>query len=140
MAVKATFKPEIVLIGDSITHFWGGQPDGGKQGNRGTESWQALFGDRALNLGFGWDRTQNVLKRIELGELDGLDPKAVVIHIGTNNLAATAQFRGSTPEEIAEAISLLVDRVQGEYRRAGYPHVDLSAPARGHESPAGRHR
>ncbi len=113
MAIKDQLKPEIVLIGDSITHFWGGQPEDRKMGNRGTESWQSLFGDRAvLNLGFGWDRTQNVLKRIELGELDGLTPKHVVIHIGTNNTAATAQCRASTPAEIAEAIGVIVDRVQ----------------------------
>ena len=115
MAAKEKIKPEVVLIGDSITHFWGGEPDGGKIGNRGTESWQELFGNRpALNLGFGWDRTQNVLKRIELGELDGIDPKAVVIHIGTNNTAKTVNARDNTPEEIAEAIGLIIDRVQAK--------------------------
>lgn len=113
MAVKDQLKPEIVLIGDSITHFWGGEPDGGKMGNRGREAWAALFGDRkVLNLGFGWDRTQNVLKRIELGELDGLDPKLVVIHIGTNNLAGTPHYRAGTPAQIAEGITAIVDRVQ----------------------------
>jgi lysophospholipase L1-like esterase len=67
-----------------------------------------------LNLGFGWDRTQNVLKRIELGELDGIKPKAVVIHIGTNNLAGTKNARANTPAEIAEAIGVIVDRVRGK--------------------------
>ncbi len=115
MKIKNTLKPEIVLIGDSITHFWGGEPDGGKLGNRGTESWKALFGDRrVLNLGFGWDRTQNVLKRIELGELDGLAPKAIVIHIGTNNLATTPQHRAGTPAQIAEGITAIVERAQAK--------------------------
>ncbi len=119
MAVKDTLKPEIVLIGDSITHFWGGQPDGGKMGDRGPNSWKALFGDRpVLNLGFGWDRTQNVLKRIELGELDGLDPKAVVIHIGTNNTASTVYARDNTPAEVAEAVGMIVDRVQAKCPKA----------------------
>ena len=31
MAVKAQLKPEYVLIGDSITHFWGGPPTAGKR-------------------------------------------------------------------------------------------------------------
>ena len=115
MKIKDALKPEIVLLGDSITHFWGGEPDGGKMGNRGRESWAALFGERkVLNLGFGWDRTQNVLKRIELGELDGLDPKAIVIHIGTNNLAATAQHRAETPAQIAEGITAVVERAQSK--------------------------
>lgn len=115
MAVKDSLKPEIVLIGDSITHFWGGEPDGGRMGNRGPESWTALFGDRkVLNLGFGWDRTQNVLKRIELGELDGLNPKVIVLHIGTNNLAGTPHYRAGTPAQIAEGIAAVVDRAQAK--------------------------
>lgn len=113
MKIKAEIDPEIVLIGDSITHFWGGQPDAGKMGNRGTESWQSLFGQRrVLNLGFGWDRTQNVLKRLELGELDGLKPKAIIIHIGTNNLAQTVNARSNTPEEIAAGITAIVEKAK----------------------------
>lgn len=112
MAVKDQLKPEYVLIGDSITHLWGGLPHE-PRGNRGADAWKELFGDRpALNLGFGWDRTQNVLKRIELGEIDGLSPKAFVIHIGTNNLAGTKNARENTPDEIAQAIALIVQRVQ----------------------------
>jgi lysophospholipase L1-like esterase len=115
MAIKDSLKPEVVLIGDSITHFWGGEPDGGRMGNRGRESWSALFGNRkVLNLGFGWDRTQNVLKRIELGELDGLDPKLIVLHIGTNNLAGTPHYRAGTPAQIAEGITAIVDRAQAK--------------------------
>lgn len=111
MKIKDSLKPEIVLIGDSITHFWGGEPDGTKMGNRGRESWAALFGERkVLNLGFGWDRTQNVLKRIDLGELDGIAPKFIVIHIGTNNLAVTAQHRAESNGQIAEGITAVVER------------------------------
>lgn len=120
MAIKDTLKPEVVLIGDSITHMWGGPPEEkSRSGNRGLEAWKSLFGDRpVLNLGFGWDRTQNVLKRIELGELDGLTPKAVVIHIGTNNLAGTKNARENTPAEIAEAIGVIVDKVQAKCPQA----------------------
>jgi hypothetical protein len=115
MKLKDELNPEIVMIGDSITHFWGGLPDGGKMGNRGSESWQSLFGKRSvLNLGFGWDRTQNVLKRIDLGELDGLKPKAIVIHIGTNNLAGTVNARASTPEEISTGIAAIIEKVQSK--------------------------
>jgi lysophospholipase L1-like esterase len=80
-------------------------------GNRGSETWQSLFGNRrVLNLGFGWDRTQNVLKRLDLGELDGLRPKAVVIHIGTNNTAETVNCRASTPAEIAGGVAAIIGR------------------------------
>ena len=112
MAIKDALKPEIVFLGDSITHLWAGEPNE-PRGNVGVESMKTLSnGGAVLNLGFGWDRTQNVLKRIELGEIDGISPKAVIIHIGTNNLAGTNNARANTPAEIAEAIGMIVDRVR----------------------------
>lgn len=114
LAVKDKINPEIVLIGDSITHLWGGEPYE-KAGNRGAASWKELFGDRrVLNLGFGFDRTQNVLYRIEQGELDGLKPQLIVLLIGTNNIPPTKNARANTPGEIAEAIGLILDRLQAK--------------------------
>ena len=95
--------PQIVLIGDSITHFWGGEPKGPHV--NGPKSWETAFsGLRVLNMGYGWDRTQNVLWRLNQGEFDGLHPKTVVINIGTNNLTASPNARSNTPEEIVQAI------------------------------------
>jgi lysophospholipase L1-like esterase len=112
MAIKDGLKPEIEMIGDSITHFWGGLPDEPK-GNRGAAAWKDLFGDKpVLNLGFGWDRTQNVLYRIQQGELDGLSPKLVVIHIGTNNLSTSKNAPTNTPEQVVEAIGLIIGKVK----------------------------
>jgi lysophospholipase L1-like esterase len=114
LAAKGRIDPDIVLIGDSITHLWGGEPHEPK-GNRGAQSWNELFGGRkVLNLGFGWDRTQNVLWRIGHGELDGLQPKLIVIHIGTNNLAGTANARANTPEEIAEGIQAVTQQAKAK--------------------------
>lgn len=112
LAIKNDIDPEIVLIGDSITHFWGGPPIQ-PGGNRGANAWKDLFGDkRVLNLGFGWDRTQNVLFRIREGELDGLKPKTIVIHIGTNNLATSKNAPTNTPAQIAEAIGAVVAKAR----------------------------
>lgn len=114
LAIKDSVRPEVILIGDSITHLWGGLPAEPK-GNRGAAPWKELFGEKpVLNLGFGWDRTQNVLFRIGNGELDGLTPKAVVIHIGTNNLARSKNAPDNTPEQIAEAIDLIVARTHAK--------------------------
>jgi len=112
LAEKDVIKPEIVMIGDSITHFWGGQPNEPK-GNRGAKAWNDLFGERkVLNMGFGWDRTQNVLYRIKDGELDGLSPKLVVIHIGTNNLSTSKNAPTNTPEQVVEAIGAIIGAVK----------------------------
>jgi len=110
LAIKNTIHPEIVLLGDSISHLWGGPPNEPK-GNRGEAALKEAFGDKpVLNLGFGWDRTQNVLFRIQDGELDGLKPKVIVIHIGTNNLAGSQNAPANTPAQITEAVSLIVDK------------------------------
>ncbi|MCC4601301.1 platelet-activating factor acetylhydrolase IB subunit [Xanthomonas melonis] len=111
LAEARTLKPEVVMIGDSITHFWAGPPQATRVS--GLDSWQWLYGKRrVLNLGFGWDRTQNVLWRIRQGELDGLDPRWVVLHIGTNNLTGTAQARASTPAEAAKGVEAVVAEVR----------------------------
>jgi lysophospholipase L1-like esterase len=100
--------PQVVLIGDSITHFWGGEPKGNIV--NGPKSWNTAFsGLRVLNMGFGWDRTQNVLWRMNQGEFEGLHPETVVINIGTNNLTTTENARSNTPEEIVQGI-LAIDR------------------------------
>ncbi len=67
-----------------------------------------------LNLGFGWDRTQNVLWRLDHGELDGLHPRIVVIHIGTNNTSQTEHARQNTPAEIVEGIAAICGRVRAK--------------------------
>ncbi len=78
-----TRPPSLVFIGDSITHFWGGEP--ADRTLRAATVWNQYYGQRqALNLGFGWDRTENVLWRLRHGEVDGIAPKVVVLMIGTN--------------------------------------------------------
>ena len=95
--------PEIVFIGDSITHFWAGMDTIG--GEAALPRWRKAFGKyRTLNLGYGWDRTGNVLWRLDHGEMDGVKPKLVVIHIGGNNYSKTKNYPGNTAEEVAEGV------------------------------------
>jgi lysophospholipase L1-like esterase len=118
--VKDSIDPEIVLIGNSITHFWGGEPklkyaDGKPRIPNGPKAWDSLFHNyRVLNLGFGWDRTQNVLWRLDHGELDGLHPRTVIINIGTNNTSQTQNARMNTAPEIVEGIRAICMRVRSK--------------------------
>lgn len=138
LKLQGSLRPEIVLIGDSITHFWAGPPESPRQS--GPESWRQLFGNRAvLNMGFGWDRTQNVLWRLKHGELEGVQPRWVVLNIGTNNFTGTVHARTNTPAEVAEAIGAILDRVHekspqsrlilmGVFPRGQKPDDPLRAP------------
>jgi len=117
LRIKDRLNPEVVLIGDSITHFWGGEPKAAQA--NGPASWQATFGGyRTLNLGFGWDRIQNVLWRLDHGELDGLHPRVIVLHIGTNNTSDTEHARKNTPAEIAEGVRAVLRRLRAKTPKA----------------------
>lgn len=83
-AVKR-IQPQILFIGDSITHFFGGEKFDSYP-LRGQQTWGDFYEPRkAGNLGFGWDKTENVLWRLQHGAVDGIAPKLVVVMIGTNN-------------------------------------------------------
>ena len=70
---------DVLLVGDSITIQWGA-------------SWAKQFPDRkAVNIGIGGDKTQNVLWRLDHGGVDGLQPKAIVLMIGNNNMFFTPE-------------------------------------------------
>ncbi|KQM64476.1 acetylhydrolase [Sphingomonas sp. Leaf17] len=116
-------KPEVVLIGDSITHFWAGPPAAARVS--GPQAWARVFGGMAVaNLGFGWDRTQNVLWRLRSGEFDGMAPDWVVLNIGTNNLTGTTNARASTPAEVVAGVAAIVRDV-----KARSPHSRIALMA-----------
>jgi lysophospholipase L1-like esterase len=97
-------KPDILLLGDSITHFWGGEPADARA--RGPLSYQKYFGAfQVTNLGYGWDRTENVLWRLRNGEVDGIRPRVVMVMIGTNNMSI------NTTEEIAAGATAICDEL-----------------------------
>ena len=97
--------PRVVFLGNSITHNWGGDPSG--KASRGDDSWNQYFKPAGVhNMGFGWDRIENVLWRVYHGELDGYQAKQVLINIGTNNLAF------NTDEEIISGLKLLVEAIK----------------------------
>ncbi len=70
---------DVVLVGDSITIQWG-------------DSWRKHFPDlKAVNIGIGGDKTQNVLWRLDHGGAEGLHPRAILLMIGNNNMFFTPE-------------------------------------------------
>jgi lysophospholipase L1-like esterase len=92
------FEPDVVILGDSIIHYWGGEPVAPMAWAPQARS-NCIAGLKVSNLGFGRDRTENVLWRVEHDELDGIRPKVIVIKIGTNNTAVD-----NSPADIAAGI------------------------------------
>jgi len=100
-------KAKVVFIGDSITHFWSGEPKSTRVS--GALSWEKYIAPHApINLGFGWDRTENVLWRLRHGEVKGLSPKAYVVLIGTNNLST------NTVAETVEGIEAVCHEIRAK--------------------------
>lgn len=110
---------DFVFLGDSITHSWEGWSDPADleavdkaygqgmlkfRNGPGRKVWNEMKKEfRLLNLGCAGDTTQNVLWRIDHGELEGYRTRGVALMIGTNN--------SEPAEEIAEGIKAVVRRI-----------------------------
>lgn len=87
----------LLFVGDSLTHRWAGD---------GKPVWDTEYASLgAANFGISGDRAENVLWRLQNGNLDGIAPKAVVLLVGTNNLAL------HTPEQVADGIATIVREI-----------------------------
>lgn len=87
---------DLIMIGDSITHYWE---------NSGKQVWDKYYAGRnAVNMGFGSDKTQHVLWRLQNCEIDDIKPKLSVIMIGTNNSGDPT----ASAEQIADGIKAIV--------------------------------
>ena len=79
-------KPDYVFFGDSITHWWGGEPKS-VMPVVGADSWKKIFKDHPVtNCGFGFDYIDNAYYRADNGELDGISPRVILVNLGTNNI------------------------------------------------------
>jgi lysophospholipase L1-like esterase len=73
---------DIYFIGDSITRRWGATDYPKFLANWNTN----FFGWNAADFGWGADSIENMLWRLDNGELDGVNPKIIVILAGINNV------------------------------------------------------
>jgi lysophospholipase L1-like esterase len=103
-AVAARGGVDLLFLGDSITEGWADQP-----------LWGEAFGRfRPANFGIGGDTTRNLLWR--LGDLPTgrLDPKAIVLLIGTNNFG----LADDSPEEVFRGVAAVVERLRSLFPEA----------------------
>lgn len=103
---------DLYFLGDSITRRWGTSDE---QYRNFYENWKENFwGWNAGNFGWGGDTTQNVLWRLENGELDNVNPKVIVLSIGTNNIGKTSPTANPDPriEYVSKGIKKILELCQ----------------------------
>jgi cephalosporin-C deacetylase-like acetyl esterase/lysophospholipase L1-like esterase len=102
LAKRKAGQIDVYFMGDSITRRWGASDE---QYQELLANWKANFtGWNAADFGWGADKTQHMLWRLQNGELDGVNPKIVVLMAGTNNVGR------ATPLGDAEARAAEVAR------------------------------
>ena len=78
-------------------------------------NWRANFtGWNAANFGWGGDKTQNMLWRLKNGELDGVNPKIVVLMAGTNNVGRVSPLGDAEAraDEVARGVAAVVREIR----------------------------
>jgi lysophospholipase L1-like esterase len=86
-------KGAVVFLGDSITQGWHSLAN-------------AFPNFKVANRGIGGDTTRGVLYRLQADVLD-LDPKAIVLLIGTNDIG-----NGAQPEDVADNIATILQDIK----------------------------
>jgi lysophospholipase L1-like esterase len=94
---------DVYFEGDSITRRWGAldYPDFLAHWTKSFHGWNAG------NFGWGGDRTENILWRLDNGELDGVHPKVIVILAGTNNVGREPGDDAKA-EDVARGVAAII--------------------------------
>ncbi len=96
---------QFVLLGDSIIHGWDGKMD----------LYNKSFGPyKPANWGFGADRTEHVLWRLDNIGKGKAAPKLFMVMIGTNNVG----HRSSTPDQTVEGIRFILEKINLKWPEA----------------------
>ena len=103
---------DLYFAGDSIVRRWGALDYPELLAN-----WRTNFlGWNAANFGWGADTTQNILWRLQNGELEGVNPKVIVLLAGTNNVGATVPADGgaATITDVAGGIRAILETMRAK--------------------------
>ncbi len=102
-SLAARQRVELVFLGDSITQRWESE---------GRFAWNRYYAPRrAANFGIDGDRTQNVLWRVQNGNFTDMEPKLIVLLIGTNNTS------DNSAEQIAQGVEAILAELRGRLPR-----------------------
>src|SRR5215831_9863644 len=99
---------DVYFVGDSITRRWGTSDAAYRDFY---DNWRRnFFGWNAANFGWGADAVQNILWRVSNGELDGVNPKIVVLLAGTNNVGNAPRdgVDSAVVNEVAEGTRAII--------------------------------
>jgi len=111
---------DIYFEGDSITRRWDAEEPAYRNLR---ENWTENFsGWKVSDFGWGADKLQNILWRLDHGELDGVHPQVFVLLAGTNNVGEIPQT-GTAAEETAavtKGLAAILRRLQ-----AKAPHATI---------------
>ena len=107
---------DIYFEGDSITRRWGATDYPELLAN-----WkQNFFGWNAANFGWGADSIQNILWRLNNGELDEVNPKVIVLLAGTNDVGNRASPGGDEAKvaDVTKGLQAILSLMQAKAPRA----------------------
>jgi cephalosporin-C deacetylase-like acetyl esterase/lysophospholipase L1-like esterase len=112
LAKRKAGQIDVYFMGDSITRRWGASD---AQYQDLLANWRANFsGWNAADFGWGGDKTQHMLWRLQNGELDGIAPKIVVLMAGTNNVGRATPLGDSSQRtaEVVRGVSAVVREIR----------------------------
>ncbi len=97
-------KIDVYFMGNSIIRRWGATDY-----PQFLENWRSnFFGWNAADFGWGADKIEHMLWRIENGELDSVNPKVIVLLAGTNNVG-TRPGDDAKVADITRGLQALLD-------------------------------
>jgi len=112
LAKRKAGQIDVYFMGDSITRRWGASDENYKDL---LANWRANFtGWNAADFGWGADKTQHMLWRLQNGELDGVNPKVVVLMAGTNNVGRATPLGDvdARAADVARGVSAVVREIR----------------------------
>ena len=107
---------DVYFAGDSITRRWGATDYPELLAH-----WRKnFFGWNAANFGWGADTIQNILWRLEHGELDDVHPRVIVLLGGTNNVGSVTPSGSDDDrvDDISRGIKAVLDVMRAKAPQA----------------------